>query len=494
MKNESSEYYKSKATYSIKWNSILSFSNFLVSFVVSIVLARLLDPKDFGLIAMTTVFVSIISLFVDAGTGSGVIQKKEINQTDLSTVFFYNLFIGFLAAVILFVSAPAIALFYEDDRLVSLVRTLSLSPLLTSLSVVQKNVMNRTLELKKRIIAQVIGQVAAAIVGISLALLNYGVWALVFSSLCSLAISSILYWVQGKWMPSWVFNRDSFNEIWSFSKNILYGNIISQFAQKMDILLIGKFVNPAVLGFYQKGRSLGQIPANQIGVILTRSYFPILSRLQHDLEDFRKYYLSQSTRIFLITFPLFTAISLLSENIIVFLYGAKWLPSAPFLALTGIVGLLYCNNAFKVYACNALGRSYVTLRINAVMSPIRISLYLLVAFTFQEQSPILFLSVIVLTQLISTVYMTVMIRKHVGLDTIEQYSLFYKIIAAGLISLVLVFYLKRFININPYVDLPILMVVFVSVNVGGLLLMKERQAIVLVRKIKSKFGKRFSHA
>ncbi|MEO1263482.1 MAG: lipopolysaccharide biosynthesis protein [Bacteroidota bacterium] len=488
MKNESQEFYKSKTGYSLKWNSILSFSNLIVSFFVGIVLARLLDPEDFGLLAMVTVFVAIISLFINAGTGSGLIQKKEISQADLSTVFFYNIGIGFIAFILLFILAGPIATFYDEPAVKTLVRVLGLSPLIASFSIVQMNLMSRTVRLKNRTLAQLGGQIGAAMLGIGMALTGFGVWALVGSNLASRTISTVLYWVQGKWRPSWTFSKSSFQEIWGYSSKILYGNILAQVMTRLDLLIVAKFVGADIVGLFFKGRNLGRIPATSLGTIITKSYFPILSRMQDDLTSFRQFFNRQGKMIAFLTVPIFMALTILSVDVIIFLFGAKWEPAGVFLAWTAISGFLYANNAFKIYACNALGRSDLTLRRSKHMVPVRIVLYVFIILILKDVQPIYFLYIEVAIRAIQYFWVTGDLSRLLETFYMDQIILVLPYLAVGILSTVPAYYSLSYLDLE-IARISVYLLIFIPLYLTFLYFIKDEIALSTIqntiKKIKS---------
>lgn len=375
-----------------------------MSFIVGMVLARLLEPADFGLIAMVSTFIGIVSLFIDGGTGSGLVQKKALSQADLSTVFYYNIVIGLLAFIIIFISAPLIASFYDDNRLTSLLRVLALGPLFSSLSVVQLNLMKRQVQLKSRTIAQLLGQIAAAIGGISMALSGFGVWALVTSTLLSRGISTLMYWVQGRWIPSLIFSKESFKEIWSYSGKVLTGNILIQIVNKIDVLVIGRFMSPAVVGFYYKGKSLGLLPATNLGSIITQSYFPILSRLRGDKEEFVSFFSINFGHVVRLALPLFLYLFLNSSFVLEVFYGSKWLKANSFFQLACIIGLLYSIGAYLVYGLNALGRPEFNLRRSYVLMPLRLIAFMGIIYWMPDATAIGVLYVTIAIMLASQVW------------------------------------------------------------------------------------------
>jgi O-antigen/teichoic acid export membrane protein len=441
-----------------------------------------LEPKDFGLIAMVTVFTALLSVFVNAGTGSGLVQKKNISQEDLSTIFFYNIAVGLIVCIIVFAASTTISKFYGEPDLNSIVKVLSLNPLFMGFSVVQLHLMKREVQLKSRTVAQLVGQLTAAAIGISMALYNFGVWALVYSSLASSIIATVLYWIQSSWRPTWQFRTESFNDIWAYSKNILYGNIIAQVVQKLDLLLIGKYVSPAMLGLYYKGKNLGQLPANQLGTILTQSYFPIMSRLQGDKNEFNKYLIIQASRIAWVSVPLFILISILSDEIIFLLYGEKWIGASIFLSLTSLMGLLYVNNAFKVYVCNALGRSDLTLKVSLTMGPLRIFFYIIVLFSFKQQLGVLLLFVTLFNYIISFCWLSIIVAKITEVTFWKQNKTLTTMAIASLLPSILVIFIKETIE-NAYTAIFLAAVSFCLIYFLTLLASKEKNTLLLMNKL-----------
>jgi teichuronic acid exporter len=380
LENKDLEFYKSRTKYSVKWNAILSISGTMVSFVVGIVLARLLEPSDYGLVALVSTFIALVSIFINAGTGSALIQKKEVSQLDLSTVFFYNLTIGIFAFFILFLFAPSIALYFAEPRLQNIIRILAVGPLISSLSIVQESMMQRHVALKERTMAQLTGQLIAGAIGIGMAFSGMGVWALVASGLLSQGISTLLYWIQGRWTPSLIFSNASFKEIWEYSSKVLFGNVLGSVLQKIDIIIISKFVSPATIGFFHKGKTLGMLPALQLGNIVTKSYFPILSRLRADKNEFLFYFSQNFRKIFQFSISVFSFLFINASFIFQLLYGLKWLGACGYFRLACIIGMLYTISAYLVYCLNALGRPDLNLKISYLLSPTRFILIIAVIY------------------------------------------------------------------------------------------------------------------
>lgn len=441
---------------------------------------------------MVTVFTSLFALIVNAGTGSGLVQKKEISQIDLSTVFFYNIGIGLLAMISLYCLAKPLSGFYEEPRLIRIIQVLSINPLIQSLSIVPMEIMNREIRIKERAIAQMIGQLGAAGLGVFLALSGYGVWALVFASIGSSSISMTLYWVQGKWIPSMAFSRASFKAIWSFSGKIFYSNMVDQIVQKVDTIIVVKLVNPTTLGFYEKGKNLGQLPAKQITSILTRSFFPIMSRLQTKPSEFVDFFQKNNRLISFCSISFYSALFILSDLLILCLYGYKWEGTIVFFQYAILIGMFYSLNAYRIYALNALGFPRLTLKRNIIFSAIKIcafSIVLTVGKTMFKAEWLLILLLIIVV--LNFVWLSLDLRRIINVPIRDQWKSVYGYAILNALPLVLVWGLKYYTDFSNWVSLGLGGVVYFLALIVLLHVTKDEIWSGVKRKIRAqKFGYR----
>lgn len=241
---------KQKAASGMVWTTLQKYSTMLVSFISGIILARLLTPFDYGCIGMLAIFMVIAEAFISGGFGSALIQKKNPTQEDYSTVFYWNLGMAILMYGILFLSAPAVARFYKIPLLCDVLRVQGLVLFIYAFNIVQRNQLRKRLNFKILSIVSIITSVITLSITIFMAYSGYGVWALVASNLISAAIPAIVFWFYIKWRPLWVFSWKSFRELFSFGFYMFLTNLVNEFGAKIQGLLIGKFFNPATMGYY----------------------------------------------------------------------------------------------------------------------------------------------------------------------------------------------------------------------------------------------------
>lgn len=449
----------SKTGYSIKWNAILVVSQKLVVLLTGIILARLLTPEDFGVVAMVNVFIGILAVFVNSGTGSSIIQKTSLSQVDLSTIFYFNISVGFSVSLLLFLSAVQISQFYDNQKLVAITKIVAWKPFIDSLSIVHQFLMVRNIDLKKRTLAQLLGQIFAGVLGIVLAFSGFGVYALVWATISSSIVSAGLFWLQSSWTPALVFSFGRLKRIWQYSGKILYTNILLQVAGRIDELIVGKFVSTASLGLYNRGKSLSTIPTNMFGQVLTRSFFPILSKLQHEKGQLISYFEKQSDRIAWLTIPVYILLVVVAEDLVVVLLGVKWQGTVFFFRLALVADFLYANNVLKVYVINAIGKPHLNLKRGAVLIPLRIFFFTVPVLLQLEFLPEYLLVVTIFFYLASFIWLSISIQKQLKTSVTRQLGTFIKyiIIAAACSVLVLIFSLK---SQYPLVNLTMGVIVF----------------------------------
>lgn len=323
-----------------KWNAIANFSKQGVSFCLSIVLARLLMPEEFGLLAMIAIFTNVAQLFVSAGLGSALIQKKDCTNDDYSTVFYFNIVVSLFFYMVLFFTAPLIARFYNQPILVSLVRWSSLSLLIGALGMVQQTIFYKELKFKLTSIISIVAAVVSAVVGITMALLGCGVYALVGQMLASMFVSTIIVWVISSWRPQLIFSKKSFKELFGFGSKLLASGLLETIYSSIDSLLIGKIFSAELLGFYTRAKSTKDLPINNTTSLIASTLFPIFSKITDDgkLADVSVKIYSLFAYIVL---PLMAGLIVVAAPFIEVLYSAKWLPATSYLQIICVSGVVY---------------------------------------------------------------------------------------------------------------------------------------------------------
>lgn len=324
----------------VKWSSISQFIRIGTQIITSVILARLLLPEDFGLLGMALVFIGLVNIFNDMGIGSAIVQKQDINQKNLSSIFWFNILIGALAMLILILAAPFIARFYAEDSLTPMISVMSVSFLFTSLSKVQNSLLLKELKLKKLALLELTSAISASLLGISMAYLGYGVWSLVAQNVSMTFIYAALVWIKEHWKPVLHFNWGDIKTIIGFSANLSGFNLVNYFSRNADYLLIGKFLGATALGYYTLAYTMMLFPLSNISSILSKVMFPALSQVQNDNSKFKLFYLKSTKYIAFVSFPMMLGLFAIADEFVLIVFGAKWVPVIFLIKVLSFVGLM----------------------------------------------------------------------------------------------------------------------------------------------------------
>lgn len=324
----------------VGWTALAQIGRQAFQFVISVILARLLTPHDFGLVGMIIVFTGFASLFSEMGFSSALIQREKLDERHYSSVFWVNLFVSFCLTVLLIAASPAIAGFYKEPILASLTVLISLNLVIGSLSMVQYAILSRNMNFRGIAIIDIITMIIAGIAAVILALRGYGVWSLVWQMLMVSFAKVLLIWRMTGWHPRWIFDKAAVKELIGFSSNLLGFNMINYWSRNADNLLIGKFIGIAELGIYNRAYSFMLLPVNQISRVLSKVMMPALSRLQDNRPKVKDVYLRTIAMIAFITFPLMFGLMVVAKHFILFLYGPKWAMLENVLKIFCMVGMI----------------------------------------------------------------------------------------------------------------------------------------------------------
>lgn len=353
--------------------------------MVQLFLARLLAPAEFGLIAMVAVFIAISTNVMDAGFGRALIQRKEINDREISTVFYFNLLSGVAMMAVLFSIAPVVADFYEQPALREILRWLSLSLLLGSAGGVHATLLGRNMQFKKLFWVSFPATLFAGIIGIVFAFLGYGVWALVIQMISLQSFRSLALWFQTGWRPLLVFDVSALKSLFPFGSRLALSAIIASIFDNIYVLVIGKVFSPASVGFFQRARSFQQMPVSLVQSILGRVTFPLFASIQDDPVRLKR---GMSKAIQLGSFFSITAMAgmaAVAEPMVVTLIGEKWMPSVPLLQVLCLGATLYPLHALNLDILMALGHSKLYLRLEIIKKGV-VLLNILLTYRFGVQA------------------------------------------------------------------------------------------------------------
>lgn len=327
---------RNKATSSLLWSSVEQFGSQGLSLIITIVIARLITPDDYGLIAMLSIFMALSHVFINCGFSNYLIQNKQRTEKDFSTIFFINVTIGILCYVILFIFAPAIAQFYNQPLLSSIIKLYSLTLVISSLILVQRAKLYIDFKYRKLSAITIISLIISGIVAIIMALNNWGVWTLVWYHLLQTIITSVLIWITSGWHPHLIFSVNIAKQAFYFGSKLLGANLLSSGISNLYTLVIGKKFQATELGFYSRGLSLATVFPSNFANMLQQATYPVLCELQEDKEKLKTMFCNYIMMAGMICFPLMGLLFGISEPLVRVLLTDKWLPAIPFLQILTI--------------------------------------------------------------------------------------------------------------------------------------------------------------
>lgn len=355
-----------KAITGLAWSTLERLCQQLLQFALAVLLARLLEPSEFGLIALVGFFIAVSQSFIDSGFGSALVQKQNVTRLDECSVFFFNIAMGCFATALLFTVAPLIATFYSQPSLKPVIRSLSFLLLINSFGVIQLRILLKQMNFKTLFSVNAISFPIAGSLGVCLAYFGFGIWSLVAQQLCYSSLHAILLWCFVGWRPSWMFSFQSLKSLFSFGSKMLATGMLETTFQNMYELVIGKAYTPDLLGFYSRARVTQQLLASNLYFSIGRVTFPVFSSIQNDLVQLRSGVRRGLCYLGMINFPLMVGLAVVAEPLVQVVYTSKWLPSVPYLQLLCIVGLLHPLSAINSSVLSALGRSDLILRLELI--------------------------------------------------------------------------------------------------------------------------------
>ena len=371
---------KSKTVKGLGWSALDNVTKMGVTFIVSIILARLLSPDEYGLIGILTIFISVFNAIVDSGFTNAIIRKKDITDIDYSTVFYTNLVLSIFMALALFFCAGPIAQFFERKELVSLTQVMSCIVIINAFGIVQRSRTTKNIDFKTQTKVTFIASVSSGIIGIAMAYIGYGVWALVGQQLSAQFITTVFFWIFSSWTPKLVFSMESFKEMWSFGWKILVSTLIDTTWKEIYQVVVGKCYSPATLGLYTRAKQFSQLFSSNLTSIIQRVSYPVLSSIQDDKDRLREAYRRVIKTTMLPTFVLMYGMAAVAKSMIIVLIGEKWIGCVGFLQIICIYGALYPLHAINLNMLQVQGRSDLFLKLEIIKKIINIGPILLGIF------------------------------------------------------------------------------------------------------------------
>lgn len=455
----------------------------LVTFIVSIVLARILSPSDYGTIALVTVFTTILQVFIDSGLSTALIQKKDADDLDFSSVFYFNFIVCLILYIIMFVSAPCIADFYKDSNLITIIRVISLTLIISGVKGVQQSYVSRNMLFKRFFFSTLGGTIFSAVLGIIMAYAGFGVWAIVFQQLSNNAIDTLILWITVKWRPIKKFSWIRLKHLLSFGWKMLASSLLDTVYNNLRNMIIGKLYTSADLAFYNQGDKFPKLIVTNINTSIDSVLLPTMSNEQDNhvrVKDMTRRAIKISTYIMA---PLMIGLAFCARPIVQLVLTDKWLPCVPYLQIFCVSYLFWPIHTANLNAIKAMGRSDLFLKIEIIKKFIGMIL-LIITMNISVMAMAYSLLISGLISQIINSWPNRYLLKYSYIDQIKDI----------LPNIVIALIMGGFVYFISYSNLPILVSLVVKILSGGIIylilsiLTKNDSFIYLINILKSRKG------
>jgi teichuronic acid exporter len=433
---------KKQTVNGFKWSSLDKLGKLGGQFVVGIILTRLLDPVDYGLIGMITIFIVIGQSLINSGFGQALIQKKDADNVDFSTVFYFNIFASLLIYLILFLSAPLIARFYDQPQLIPLIKVICISFVIDAFGLVHVTWLTKNLHFKAPSLIGIISVIISGTISIFMAYRGFGVWALVTHTVLRSIITSFSLWWVSKWKPLLVFSIRSLKKLFSFGSKILIAGLMQSIFENLYFLIIGRFYIAESLGYYTRAVQFKDLPVKTITAVVQNVTFPVFSALQDDDGKLISGYTKVLRMLAAIVLPLMVIIFITSGPLIQMVLGEKWLPVIPYLKLMALYGWIYIIFTINTQIVVVRGRSDYYLQIQ-IIDKIMIIVALFLTYRYNIMTIIYgHMAATVITAVVTSIYL----RKVINISFLYQIRNILPFIFAASIMLMSGIILEKYIT------------------------------------------------
>jgi len=450
---------KSSVISSLLWKFFERMGTQGVQFVVAIILARLLSPADFGLIALVTVFIAVANVFVQSGLNTALIQKKDADNLDFSTVFYTSLILAFFVYGLLFLLAPILAQFYNNQKeLIPVIRILGLMLPLGALNSIQEAYVARNMMFKKLFYRSIGAIIPAGLLGVVFAYLGAGIWALVAQQLSNSVLICTIMWFTVKWRPSLVFSFERWKSLFSFGWKLLCSALLDTCYQNLQNLIIGKMFTPSSLGYYNRGDQFPKLIINNLNSSIQAVMLPSLSSVQDDRPRLKTIARRAIVTSSFLILPLMAGLAAVAKPLTLVILGEKWLPSVPFIQICCAVYAFWPIHTTNLSAINAVGRSDIFLKLEFIKKGY--GLVALVVAVFFFRTPIGIAMVAAITAPLGAFVNAYPNKRLLGYGYLDQMKDILPSLSLSAVMGILVFIVSEKIIVNPIIQL-------VSLSFGG---------------------------
>lgn len=371
---------KSKTVKGASWSAIDTVANQGITFLVGLILARLLTPAEYGLIGIIIIFISVFNNIVDSGFSNALIRKKDADDIDYSTGFFTNLAFSIVLFAILFFCAPFIASFFSEPLLTPLLRVMGSIVIINALAIIQRTILVKRVDFKTQTYISLISSITSGVIGIFMAYKGFGVWSLVAQQISRQFLNTLFLWIFNRWIPKLIFSVKSFTELWSFGWKLLVSSLINTIWNEIYQVVIGKCYTPVALGHYTRAQQFASIFSSNLNTVVQRVTYPVLSTIQDDKERLKNGYKRIIRCTMLVTFTLMIGLIAVAKPMVVCLIGEQWLPCVPMLQLVSLNMMLYPLHSLNLNMLQVQGRSDLFLKLEIIKKSIAVGPLLLGIF------------------------------------------------------------------------------------------------------------------
>ncbi|OJF90748.1 lipopolysaccharide biosynthesis protein, partial [Alkalibacterium sp. 20] len=355
---------KNKTIDSMIWSFVDNIGSQVIQLIIQLFLARLLTPRDFGIIGMVTIFIALSQVFIDSGFTNGIIREKNVSQDDYSTIFFFNLFMAVILYILLFASAGYISAFFEVPQLVLIVKVLGLVLIINAFGLIQKTILTKKIDFAIQMKVNLISSVVSGIIAIGFALAGFGVWSLVIRNLIMQLLQAILFSLANQWKPALVFSKSSFKRLFSFGWKLLVASLLSKIYENIYALIIGRGFSTVSLGFYTNARKLSETFSFSVASSVEKVSYPVLSNIQDDPERLKSGFKKIVKNSVFLTFPAMLGLVTVAAPAFRLLLGENWIPAIPYFQIISLSGMLTSLNSINLNILQVKGRSDLFLKLS----------------------------------------------------------------------------------------------------------------------------------
>ena len=462
------------------WKLLERFGAQGVTFLVSIILARLLDPSAYGTIALVTVIIAVLSVFIDSGLGNALVQKKDTDELDFSTVFYFNILVCLILYALLFIFAPNVAKFYNNTKLVPIVRVLGLTLIISGFKNIQNAYVSRNLIFKKYFYSTLGGTIVSATIGIWMAYKGYGVWALVVQNITNNFVDTVVLWFTVEWRPKFQFSFSRLKTLFSYGWKLLASSLLETIWKQLSQLIIGKKYTSSDLAYYNKGNNFPEVTTVSILGSIDSVLFPAMSKEQDNVLNVKDITRKSIKIGSYMLWPMMVGLAVCSDNIISLLLTDKWLPSVPYLRIFCITYAFYPIHTSNLNAIKALGRSDVFLKLEIIKKIIGL---IIILISMKYGVYVMALSTL-LSSIISQIINSYPNKKLMNYKYIDQLK---DLLPAAMLSIIMgvMVYCVNYAGFNNLLTLIIQIILGIIIYIGLSIITKNDSFVYCLAVVKS---------